>query len=218
VLDRQAEPVRRLLLRTSILERVNRELADLLTGDRGGERTLQDLERAGAFVVSLDAARTWFRYHHLFADLLQLELRRTEPDEVAGLHQAPAGWFAEHGQPVEAIRHTQAAGDWETQDREGAQPSRGAHRGKLTVGMSPLVVAGRTHHDRHGDLVTQDSRRQVGGLDAGEHPGTEQGPFECLAVVTKCQFVLRTFAKRSVQSAGRPTARLAGAPWMWLLT
>jgi LuxR family maltose regulon positive regulatory protein len=113
VLDRQGEPVRRLLLRTSILERVNGELAGLLTGDGGGERVLQDLEAANAFVVALDTARSWFRYHHLFADLLQLELRRTEPDQVAGLHRAAARWFAGHGYPVEAIRHAQAAQDWD---------------------------------------------------------------------------------------------------------
>src|SRR5690348_3207677 len=112
VLDRQPEPVRRLLLRTSMLERVNRELADLLTGDSGGERMLQDLERANAFVVSLDARRSWFRYHHLFADLLQLELRRTAPGEATALHRAAAGWFAEHRYPVDAVRHAQAARDW----------------------------------------------------------------------------------------------------------
>jgi LuxR family maltose regulon positive regulatory protein len=112
VLDRQNEPVRRLLLRTSILERVNGELAGLLTGDSGGERILQDLEAANAFVVALDPGRSWFRYHHLFADLLQLQLRRTEPDQVAGLHRAAAGWFAGHGYPVEAIHHAQAAQDW----------------------------------------------------------------------------------------------------------
>ena len=113
VLDRQSEPVRRLLLRTSILERVNGELAGLLTGDSGGERVLQDLEAANAFAVALDARRSWFRYHHLFADLLQLELRRTAPDQVAGLHQVAAGWFAGHGYPVEAVRHAQAAQDWD---------------------------------------------------------------------------------------------------------
>jgi LuxR family maltose regulon positive regulatory protein len=112
VLDRQPGPVRRLLVRTSILDRVNGELADLLTGDSGGERMLQDLEAANAFVVALDPGRSWFRYHHLFADLLQLELRRAEPDRVAGLHRAAAGWLAGHGDPVEAIRHAQAALDW----------------------------------------------------------------------------------------------------------
>jgi LuxR family maltose regulon positive regulatory protein len=114
VLDRQSEQVRLLLLlRTSVLERVNGELADLLTGSSGGERVLQDLEEANAFVVSLHVARSWFRYHHLFADLLHRELRRTEPGEVAALHELAAGWFAGHGLPVEAIRHAQAAQDWD---------------------------------------------------------------------------------------------------------
>ena len=73
---------------------------------------LQDLEEANAFVVSLDAARSWFRYHHLFAGLLQLELRRTQPEEVTALHELAARWLAGHGYPVEAIRHAQAARDW----------------------------------------------------------------------------------------------------------
>jgi LuxR family maltose regulon positive regulatory protein len=113
VLDRQPDTVRQLLLRTSILERVNGELADLLTGDEGGERVLQDLEEANAFAVSLDAARTWFRYHQLFAELLQLELRRTAPGDVARLHRLASGWFAANGYPAEAISHAQAVADWE---------------------------------------------------------------------------------------------------------
>ena len=112
VLDHQSEPVRRLLLRTSVCERISGELAELLTGDSDGERILQDLEEAGAFVVALDAKRSWFRYHRLFADLLQLELRRTEPAELATLHGAAARWFAAHGYLVEATRHAQAAQDW----------------------------------------------------------------------------------------------------------
>src|SRR6266571_1108995 len=112
VLERQSEEVRRLLLRTSILEQVNGELADLLTGDEGGERVLQELEEANAFVVALDVARSWFRYHHLFADLLQLELRRTASGEIAALHHTAARWYADSGYPMEAIRHAQAAHDW----------------------------------------------------------------------------------------------------------
>ncbi len=111
VLERQSEQVRRLLLRTSVLERVNGQLGDLLTGGSGGERVLQDLEEANAFVVALDARRSWFRYHHLFADLLQLELRRTAPGEDIGLYRVAAGWFAGHGFPVEAVRHAQAGQD-----------------------------------------------------------------------------------------------------------
>ncbi len=73
---------------------------------------MQRLEEAGAFVVSLDARRSWFRYHQLFADLLQLELRGSAPAELPALHDAAAGWYAEHGYPVEAVRHAQAAGNW----------------------------------------------------------------------------------------------------------
>lgn len=112
MLERQPQDIQDLLLRTSILTRISGELADALTGRVGSEPILLDLEDANAFVVSLDAERTWFRYHHLFADLLQLELRRVHPDEGRGLHRRAADWFAEAGMTVEAIRHTQAAGDW----------------------------------------------------------------------------------------------------------
>ena len=112
VLERQSAEVRQLLLRTSLLERVSGPLADRLTGSSGSERILMELEDAGAFVVAVDPERSWFRYHHLFGDLLALELRRTAPQEVPGLHTIAAEWWAEHGYPVEAIRHAQAAENW----------------------------------------------------------------------------------------------------------
>ncbi len=112
MLDRQPGDVQDLLLRTCLLDRVNGELADLLTGRLGSERILLDLEDANAFVVSLDPERTWFRYHHLFGDLLRLELRRTLAEEMPALHRRAAEWFSEHGEVLDAIRHTQAAGDW----------------------------------------------------------------------------------------------------------
>jgi LuxR family maltose regulon positive regulatory protein len=112
MLDRQPPGVQDLLLRTSLLERVNGELGDLLTGRPGSEQILLDLEDANAFVVSLDPGRTWFRYHHLLADFLRLELRRRLPADVPALHRRAAAWFTVQGQIVEAIGHTQAAGDW----------------------------------------------------------------------------------------------------------
>jgi LuxR family transcriptional regulator, maltose regulon positive regulatory protein len=112
MLERQPPDVQDLLLRTSLLDRVNGETADLLTDRPGSEQILLDLEDANAFVESLDPGRTWFRYHHLFADLLRLELRRTLPAEIPALHRRAAGWFSQHGEVAEAIRHTQAAGDW----------------------------------------------------------------------------------------------------------
>src|SRR5712671_1317653 len=140
VLERQSEEVRRLLLRTSILEQVNGELADLLTGDEGGERVLQELEEANAFVVALDAARSWFRYHRLFAELLQLELRRTASGDVTALHRAAAGWFAGHGYPVEAIRHAQGAHDWELAIRLLADHWPGLHLGGQAATVHALLA------------------------------------------------------------------------------
>src|SRR5690242_1666725 len=117
MLERQPAEVQDLLLRTSLLDRVNGELADVLTGRPGSERILLALEDANAFVVCLDPQRTWFRYHHLFADLLRLELRRALPAEVPALHRRAAEWFLQHGHVIEAIRHTQAAGDWSSAAR-----------------------------------------------------------------------------------------------------
>jgi LuxR family transcriptional regulator, maltose regulon positive regulatory protein len=112
VLERQPAEVRELLLRTSVLERVSGPLADYLTGGSGSERLLHELEDANAFVTSIDAGRSWFRYHRLFADLLQLELRRASPAIIGSLHRAAAAWHESEGYIVEAIRHAQSARDW----------------------------------------------------------------------------------------------------------
>ena len=97
MLERQPGEVQSMLLRTSLVDRVNGELADLLAGRSGSEQILLELEDANAFVVSLDAQRTWFRYHQLLADFLRLELRRTLAAEVPDLHRRAARWFADHG-------------------------------------------------------------------------------------------------------------------------
>jgi LuxR family transcriptional regulator, maltose regulon positive regulatory protein len=112
MLERQPNEVQSMLLRTSLVDRVNGELADLLAGRSGSEQMLLELEDANAFIVSLDAQRTWFRYHQLLADFLRLELRRRFADEVPDLHRRAAHWLADHGDAVEAVRHSLAAGDW----------------------------------------------------------------------------------------------------------
>jgi LuxR family maltose regulon positive regulatory protein len=112
MLERQPSEVQSMLLRTSLVERLNGELADLLAGHSGSEQMLLELEDANAFVVSVDPGRTWFRYHHLLADFLRLELRRRFADEVPDLHRRAARWFADHGEVAEGVRHTLAAGDW----------------------------------------------------------------------------------------------------------
>ncbi len=113
VLASRPPEVRHLLLRTCILERISGPLADLLTGRGDGTRVLGELEESNAFVVALDVGRTWFRYHHLFGDLLRLELRREAAEEIPELHRRAARWFAGHNLPVDAIRHATLGQDWE---------------------------------------------------------------------------------------------------------
>jgi LuxR family transcriptional regulator, maltose regulon positive regulatory protein len=112
MLERQAPDVRDMLLRTSMLDRVNGELADLLSGHNGCDRFLLELEDANAFVVSIDPQREWFRYHQLLADFLYLELRRSAPEEVPGLHTRAARWLQDRGQIVDAVRHLQRGRAW----------------------------------------------------------------------------------------------------------
>jgi LuxR family transcriptional regulator, maltose regulon positive regulatory protein len=171
VLERQSEQMRRLLLQTSMLERVSGELADAMTGGYGGEGMLQELEEANAFVVALDAARSWFRYHHLFADLLRLELRRTAPGEVAVLDRAAAGWFAGHGFPVEAVRHSQAAQDWRLAARLLADHWPGLHLGGQSATVHQLLAGFPAHActaDAELAAVTAADELTQGSLAAAE--------------------------------------------------
>ena len=111
VLDGQTEQVRAFLLETSVLERLSGELCDVVTGQAGGQAMLVDIERAGLFLVPLDEERRWWRYHHLFADLLRARLQAEQPERVPTLHRAAAAWCEEHGLADDAIRHALAAGD-----------------------------------------------------------------------------------------------------------
>ena len=111
VLDGQPGPVRAFLLETSVLERLSGELCDAVTGRAGGQEMLQDIERAGLFLVPLDEVRGWWRYHHLFADLLRARLEQEQPGRVQELHRAAAAWSDEHDLADDAVRHALAAGD-----------------------------------------------------------------------------------------------------------
>ena len=111
VLERQSGRVREFLLETSVLERLSGELCDAVTGRTGSQALLEQVERAGLFVVALDAVRGWWRYHHLFADMLRARLQAEQPGRVAGLHRNATAWYAEHGLADDAIRHAAAAGE-----------------------------------------------------------------------------------------------------------
>ena len=94
-----------------MLERLSGELCDAVTGRAGSQAMLQDIERAGLFLVPLDEVRGWWRYHHLFADLLRARLQAEQPGRVQALHRAAAAWSEEHDLADDAVRHALAAGD-----------------------------------------------------------------------------------------------------------
>jgi LuxR family maltose regulon positive regulatory protein len=111
VLAGQPEQVLRFLLQTSVLDRLCGPLCDAVTGRSGSQALLEQLDRANMFVVPLDEERRWWRYHHLFADLLRARLSRMRPAEVPELHRRAAAWHEEHGSADEAVQHAMAAGE-----------------------------------------------------------------------------------------------------------
>ena len=113
VLAREPEEVQAFLLQTAILTRLTGPLCDAVTGASGGQEMLERLERRNLFVVPLDDERRWYRYHHLFADLLQARLYQSEPDRVARLLSRAAEWCEGEGQVAEAVGYALAAQDFE---------------------------------------------------------------------------------------------------------
>jgi LuxR family maltose regulon positive regulatory protein len=111
VLQRQPEEVRTFLLQTSILDRMTGELCDNLTGRSDSQALLRQLDQANLFLVPLDEQRQWYRYHHLFAELLRSQLREAASDQVPELHRRAVRWYEQNGLESEAIKHALAAGD-----------------------------------------------------------------------------------------------------------
>jgi LuxR family maltose regulon positive regulatory protein len=113
VLARQPSDVRQFLLQTSILERLTGPLCDAVTGRRDSKATLVALERANMFVVPLDDKRQWYRYHHLFADVLRAHLHDEQPERTAELHARASAWFEADGDSSHAVSHALAGGDFD---------------------------------------------------------------------------------------------------------
>ncbi len=111
VLAGQPRDVRTFLLRTSLLDRLCAALCDAVTERDDSWRILREMERSNFFLVPLDSKRAWYRYHHLFAELLRQELQIVDPASISVLHRRAAVWHRENGLPAEAIHHATAAGD-----------------------------------------------------------------------------------------------------------
>lgn len=113
VLQRQPESIRNFLLQTAILDRLNGSLCDAVTGQTGGKAQLETLQRGNFFLIPLDDKRHWYRYHHLFADVLHMHLMTEQPNQVPALHRCASEWYEQNGSAVDAIRHALAGGDFE---------------------------------------------------------------------------------------------------------
>jgi LuxR family maltose regulon positive regulatory protein len=117
VLEQQPEPVRDFLLRSAVLDRLTGPLCDAVTGRDDGHHMLMTLERANLFLVALDDQREWYRYHHLFADVLRARMLSEQPEQVPLLHQRASQWYESHELIEESVRHALAARDFDRATR-----------------------------------------------------------------------------------------------------
>ncbi len=142
VLARQPDEIRSFLLRTSILDQLSGPLCDAVTGCAGGKAMLERLERANLLVIPLDDRRQWYRYHHLFADVLRAHLEEEQTEQIPDLHRRASEWYEQQGERSEAIRHALAGGDVERTAElvESALPEmrKARHEMQLRAWVDPL--------------------------------------------------------------------------------
>lgn len=195
VLERQPPDVRDFLLRTSVLARLTGPLCDAVTGGRGGAATLQMLDRANLFVVPLDDQRRWYRYHHLFGDVLRARLLDERPDEVHELHRRASAWYEANGDGQEAVSHAVAGADFESAARliELAAPMMRQSRQESTLRQWLEALPDRLFEARPVLSATLVGARMVSGdttdvepllrnaerwIDAGRDPAAEPIVFD----------------------------------------
>ena len=138
--------MRDFLLRTAVLDRLTGPLCDAVTGGADGARMLEDLERGNLFVVPLDAERSWYRYHHLFADVLRARLLAEHPEQVPALHRRASDWYAAHDLVADAVRHALAAGDFDRAAylmEEALPEMRRARQDSLLLALDAVAAGAR---------------------------------------------------------------------------
>jgi len=202
VLEQQPESVRRFLIETSVLGRLSGPLCDAVTGRSDGQQMLEAIEAANLFLAPLDEVRDWWRYHHLFADLLRARLQQQDPERIRGLHRRAGMWHEQHGPTDDAVRHAVAAGDavWAAQliERHADEillRSEGATLQRWLAALPPGLIDSRPRL-----LIIQTRFASVeeidGLLDAAERA------------------VASTADEAYKPSAGRGVSRLANVPAM----
>lgn len=169
VLECQPEAIRRFLLKTSVLERLSGPLCDAVTGTPGGRAMLEQLERANLFLVPLDDRRHWYRYHHLFGDVLRARLLDEDPSVVSSLHRRAGDWWAANSEPAEAIGHLIAGGHVEhaAQLIELAAPAMRQSRQEGTLRAWLEALPDRIFHDRPVLVISLAGARMATGETTG---------------------------------------------------
>jgi LuxR family maltose regulon positive regulatory protein len=223
VLDGLPAQIRSFLLRTSALDRLSGPLCDAVAGGGGSQRILEQMERSNLFLVPLDSRRCWYRYHHLFAELLRHELDRAEPGLAALLHRRASAWHQAHGNVADAIGHALSAGDladareliasgWHACFNEGLVETVESWLSRLP----PEMVAG----DARLCLVRAWLARNLGRLDEVEpwveaaEAGVPQGPLrEGVASIESAACMLRAGYRQMIGdlAGAEPPSRRAVA-------
>ena len=244
VLDRQPEELRAFLLETSVLERLSGGLCDAVTGRTDSQAMLERVEHASLFLVPLDEVRGWWRYHHLFADLLRARLQLERPGRVAGLHRAAAAWHEQHGLADDAVRHALAAGDaaWSVRlverhvdafllSSQGATIQRWLAalpadliRSRPRLLLPQVVLALLGGRLEEGEALLDAADRAVaetaGGADEPYEPvlGRATSLFANVPAIIAHEHamlaVLRGDAERAIMFASQALANLGGDEWM----
>lgn len=203
VLDRQSAEVRRFLLETSVLGRLTGPLCDAVTDGTGGRATLERLERANLFLVPLDDRRTWYRYHHLFADVLRARLLDEDPKRVPELHRRASDWYEMNGDPAEAIGHAMAGGDVEGAARliELASPLMRQSRQDATLRRWLEALPDEVFPDRPVLTIGLVGARMVTGDPTGVEPLLELVESTLEASTTPIVFDVAEFERIPAQLA-----------------
>ena len=182
VLARQPEPLRSFMVRTSVLQRLSGPLCDAVLETEGSAELLAELEQANLFLIALDDHRDWYRYHHLFAQLVYLELTGRDPDLVPLLHRRAAAWHQANGDVEAAVHHATAAGDYQrATDLVTRHWLAFARRGRVaTVGRwldglpdevvaaAPSVAVAKVWIGGYRGVPKQELERWLAAADAGD--------------------------------------------------
>ncbi|RSM69595.1 helix-turn-helix transcriptional regulator [Actinoplanes sp. ATCC 53533] len=207
VLARQTAQFRSFLLYTSICEHLCGDLADAITGENTGQRTLEELEQVNQFVVRLDSRPFWFRYHHLIRDVLQHHLMVEAPGMLPRLHRRAADWYAKHDLIIDALCHAVAAQDW-------------AYVGRLVVDAAPMILS--RDRGRLVKVLEQVPAAEFGGtaelvlcgailqFNAGDYAGIRERLGEARELLTDRSVAERRAVEISIRALRGAVSRVDG--------